>query len=623
MCGIVGYVGPNKATPILLEGIRRVEYRGYDSAGIALMQPGSEIKVLKQIGKIKLLEDLLQTEGTLDHPATVGIAHTRWATHGGATDVDDEGKPKNAHPHLSCGRQVAVVHNGVIENHVALRKVLIERGHKFISDTDTEVLAHLISEYYTDDPLSAVRSALEKCIGRFGLAVMFRDHPDCLVFAKQGSPVVIGINDKNREYLIASDTSSIIGVVDEQIFIEDGQIGMISREEGCQIFDMKNVTISLKVEQITANLEDIQLDGYPHFMLKEICNQPESLRSTLGGRLDNSHVVLGGLQDHRELLARVQAHFMVAAGTSLYAGMIGEILFQEVSRVYAQWKNASELANQRLPMFPDNSAIWAITQSGETADLLLAMEKVQEVGLPIFGIPNVVGSSVARKAGRGIYITAGPEQGVASTKAFTSQVMVLNLLALYLRKLRHITYEPWIDRYMADIKRIPDQISSIIEVKGEIRKIAKFISGYRNFLYLGRGINYPVALEGALKLKEISYIHAEGYSSGEMKHGPIALIDRDFMTVVIAPKKDDYYDKIMSNIAEITARKGPVLALANEGDDEIANHVDHVIYVPETTYYLMPLLFVVPLQLLAYYIAVELGRDVDQPRNLAKSVTVE
>ncbi len=623
MCGIVGYVGPNKAVPILLQGLNRVEYRGYDSAGIALIEPGSEIFVLRQIGKIKFLEELIQAEGAMDHPATVGIAHTRWATHGGKDDVDEKGKPKNAHPLLSCRKRVAVVHNGVIENHVALRKLLIGRGHKFTSDTDTEVLAHLISEYYTDNPLEAVRSALAKCTGRYGLAVMFLDHPDCLVFAKQGSPVVIGINDEDKEYLIASDTSSIIGVVDRQVFIEEGQIGMISRANGCQIYNMANISISPKVEKITATLEDIQLDGYPHFMLKEICNQPESLRSTLGGRLSNSHVVLGGLEDHKELLARIQAYFLVAAGTSLYAGMIGEILLQEVSRVYAQWKNASELANQRLPKFPDNSAVLAITQSGETADLLLAMDKVQSVGLPIFGIPNVVGSSVARKAGRGIYITAGPEQGVASTKAFTSQVMVLNLLALYLRRLRHITYEPWIDRYMADIKRIPDQIASIVEGKEEIRKIAQAISHYKNFLYLGRGINYPVAMEGALKLKEISYIHAEGYSSGEMKHGPIALINEDFMTVVIAPKKDDYYSKIMSNIAEITTRKGPVLALANEGDEEIANHVDHVIYVPETTYYLMPLLFVVPLQFLAYYIAVELGRDVDQPRNLAKSVTVE
>ena len=623
MCGIVGYVGPNKAVPVLLNGLKRVEYRGYDSAGLALFEEDGCIKILKRVGKIKDLEALLEQSSVMQHPATIGIGHTRWATHGDPDALDDEGNPKNCHPHISCRGKVAIVHNGIITNYASLKEFLVGRDHVFTSDTDSEVLAHLISEYANGDPLEAVRTALERVEGTYGIAVMFQEHPDCIVFARNGSPVVVGYGHQLNEYMVASDTSSLIGVVDKQMHIEDGQIGMVSRQSGFVVCDMDKVAISPKFEKITQKLEEIQLDGYPHFMLKEICNQPASLRNTIAGRLDNQHVVLGGLEDHRELLNRIEAHFMVAAGTSLYAGMIGEILLQEVSKLYAQWKNASELANQRLPHFPDNSAVWAITQSGETADLLLAIKKAEEFGLSVFGIPNVVGSSVARRTKRGIYINAGPEQGVASTKAFTSQVMVLNLLALYLRRLRHVTHEPWIERYVSDIKRIPDQIQQIVDGRDKIREIARKYSHYRNFLYLGRGINYPVALEGALKLKEISYIHAEGYSSGEMKHGPIAMIDPQFPTVIIAPTRDDYYDKIISNIREITSRGGPVLALANEGDTEIAQYVNDVIYVPDTTYYLMPLLFVVPLQLLAYYIAVELGKNVDQPRNLAKSVTVE
>ncbi|MDP2684655.1 MAG: glutamine--fructose-6-phosphate transaminase (isomerizing) [bacterium] len=623
MCGIVGYVGPKNAASILLNGVKRVEYRGYDSAGMALLEPGADIYVIKKAGKIIEFENLLKKEGTLKHTAHLGIAHTRWATHGVPDKLGDDGEPVNAHPHLSCRKKVAVVHNGIITNFSNLKKLLESRGHKFTSDTDSEVLAHLISEYTNGDPVEAVRSALKEVEGTYGLAVVFKDHPDCIVFACNGSPVIIGINDEDREYLVVSDTASLIDVVQNQMIIEDGQIGILSRKNGYQIFDMDKVNISPKVEEITQKLEDIQLGGYPHFMLKEICHQPDSVSNTMAGRIDNGHVVLGGLEDHKELISSIKAHFMVAAGTSLYAGMIGEILLQEVSKLYTQWKNASELANQRLPLFPDHSAVWAITQSGETADLRLAIKKAKEYGLPIFGIPNVVGSSVARDAGKGIYINAGPEQGVASTKAFTSQVMVLNLLALYLRHLHHIKHEPWIDKYVANIKKIPDQIASIVDRKDEIHEIAKKYLRYKNFLYLGRGINYPVAMEGALKLKEISYLHAEGYSSGEMKHGPIAMIDENLPTIIIAPTKDDYYDKIISNIQEITARGGPVLALANEGDTEIANHVNDVIYVPSTTYYLMPLLFVIPLQLLAYYIAVELGNDVDQPRNLAKAVTVE
>lgn len=618
MCGIVGYVGPRRAVPVLLNGIKRVEYRGYDSAGMALLGD-SGIQVVKQAGKVEQFEKRLKMEGVLDNPATVGIAHTRWATHGVPNDV-------NAHPQVSYpGKvaKVAVVHNGIITNFSELRDMLISRGHEFVSDTDTEVLPHLIGEYANGDPLEAVRSALTEVEGTYGIAVVFQDHPGVVVFAREGSPVLVGLDNERREYIVASDTASLVGQVDQQVIIEDGQLGYISQKEGCKVFDSKRVPVSSKVEEIDFELEDIKRDNYPHFMLKEICGQPDSLKNTISGRLDNGNVVLGGLADHDELLCSLEAHFFVAAGTSLHSGMIGEILFQEVSRVFAQWKNASELANQRLPLFPANSGIWAISQSGETADLILAMQRVAGLNLPIFGIPNVVGSSVARKSGKGVYINAGPEIGVASTKAFTSQVMVLNLLALYMRNLRKVPHEPWIDRYVRDLKRIPKQIAGIVERRETIRRIAVHYAHYRDFLYLGRGINLPVALEGALKLKEISYIHAEGYSTGEMKHGPLAMIDKNFPTVVIAPKRDDHYKKIISNIREITARGGPVIALAIEGDEEISKYVDHVIYVPDTTYYLTPLLFVIPLQLFAYYCAVELGHNVDQPRNLAKSVTVE
>lgn len=615
MCGIVGYVGPNLAVPILYKGIERVAYRGYDSAGIALHNESS-IFVIKQKGKVEPFGERLRVDGLFENKSNCGIAHTRWATHGEPSDI-------NAHPHLSCRQKVAVVHNGVIENFHDLKKLLISRDHVFVSDTDTEVLAHLISEYANGDPLEAVRTALLEVEGTYGIAVIFDDHPGKIVFAKKGSPVMVGINDDKREYIIASDTVSLVDHVEKQIIIEDGQIGIISIENGCQIFDFEKIPVSPKIETIKMKLEEIRKSGFDHYMLKEICEQPRCLINTIGGRLSGGDVVLGGLFDHRDLLINLQAHFFVAAGTSFYAGMIGEILFQEVARVFAQSKNASELANQRLPLFPDKSAIWSITQSGETADLISAMNRAEEMGLPMFGIPNTVGSTIARKAGKGVYINAGPEIGVASTKAFTSQVMVLNLLALYMRQLKQVPHEPWIDRYVKDIKRIPDQIDSIINQRKTIHEIAKKYAHFRNFFYLGRGINYPVALEGALKLKEISYIPAEGHATAEMKHGPLALIDGTFPTVVIVPKKDDYYRKIISNIKEITSRGGPVLAIAIEGDDEIAEHVHHVIYVPSTTYYLMPLLMVVPLQLFAYYIAVELGRDVDQPRNLAKSVTVE
>jgi len=613
MCGIVGYVGPRKVVPTLVSALKRVEYRGYDSAGIAVRND-SGLVVCKKTGQVTVLEQQLASQNLLDLPATVGIAHTRWATHGVPND-------KNAHPHLSCRKHIAVVHNGVIENFHDLQRMLVERGHKKIrSDTDSELLAHLIGECLNGDPVEAVSSALTQVEGTYGLAVIFRDHPGVVVFARKGSPLCIGVG--KGEYFVASDAASFREFTDQQIILKDGMMGFITANQ-YEVMNSDKVPLSPKIETIEWKLEQIAKGGHDHYMLKEICEQPESLQRSIGGRLDDGQVKLGGLEDHHELIKGIENIFFVASGTSLYAGMIGKILIQEICKMYSAWENASELANQQYPFFPTNSGVWAISQSGETADLLFAIKRVKELALPVLGICNVVGSSIARETAAGVYIHAGPEIGVASTKAFTSQVLVLNLIALFLHQLRGLERWPWMDKYIANLKAIPSKVAQIIECREKIAKVAKKYAGFKNFLFLGRGINYPVALEGALKLKEISYLHAEGYPTSEMKHGPLALIDANFPTIVIAPQQDEYYKKTISNIRELTARKGPVIAIANEGDNEIAEYVSDVIYVPRTTYYLMPLLSVVPLQLFAYYVAKELGCKIDQPRNLAKSVTVE
>lgn len=615
MCGIIGYVGKKKAVPILLEGLKRVEYRGYDSAGIAVFGPEGEIKICKKEGKIVELERAMKRNRFLDNESTIGIGHTRWATHGEPTDI-------NAHPHLSCRKHVAVVHNGIIENFSDLRNMLIEREHIFQSETDTEIFAHLIGEYLDGDPLEAVRSALSEIKGTYGLAVIFRDYPDLIVFARKASPLCLGL--ARDGYFVASDPVSFRKHTNKKITLEDGEIGYIKRDE-YGIMNMKKVKIARKAEKIEWELEQIEKSGYDHFMFKEICEQPQSLQNTVGGRIKSDNKIkLGGLEDHDELLERIENVILVAAGTSYYAGMIGEILIQEISKIPAQARNASELANQKYPCFSKNTAIWAISQSGETADLLLAIRQTKKVGLPVFGLCNVVGSSVARETVAGVYIHAGPEIGVASTKAFTSQVLALHLISLYLRQLKGIKKQLWMNKYLVDLKNIRKKVGEILEAKNAIKKLAKKYCRYEHFLFLGRGINYPTAMEGALKLKEISYIHAEGYPAGEMKHGPIALVGKNFPSLFIVPKNDENYDKIISNIKEIKARKGSkVIAVANEGDKKIADLVDDVIYIPSTTYYLTPILFVIAFQLFAYYCAVELGRDVDQPRNLAKSVTVE
>jgi len=628
MCGIIGYIGSRKKkVPVLVNGLKRVEYRGYDSAGIAVVG-GSGLIVCKKAGKVDDFMAYVKSENLWELDTLAGIGHTRWATHGPATDL-------NAHPHLSCREHVAIVHNGIITNFEDLRTALTGRDHQIRTETDSELLAHLIGECLDGDPVEAVRSALLNVEGSYGIAVIFRDFPDTIVCAKNGSPLHIGIweDDDKNDYFIASDPASFREHTDKHVALENGQIGVVT-PAGYEIMDFDKVRISPKVETIEFSLEQIQLGGFDHFMLREICEQPDSLRNSMGGPMmgritDGNVIKLAGLDEEsvHNLLKRIQNFLFISAGTSLHAGMIGKILLQEISRIPAHWENASEMANQVYPCFPPNSAVWAITQSGETADLILAIEKVTTLGLPCFGICNTVGSTIERMTMAGVRLNAGPEIGVASTKAFTSQVMVLQLISFYLRQLRGIQPEPWMEKYMAGLRMIPEQVQKIVDQREVIKAIAKRYVHYKNFLFLGRGINWPTALEGALKLKEISYIHAEGYAMAEMKHGPIALIDRNFPTMVLAPSCDDKYANIISNIQEIRAREDdgtppPMVAIANEGDERIASYVDDVIYIPSTSYYLTPLLFVIPLQLFAYYVAVELGCDVDQPRNLAKAVTV-
>lgn len=623
MCGIIGYVGKNKAVPILLDGLIRVEYRGYDSAGIAVLDQISGIVVCKQKGKIKKedngLELLMLNNGFYQHPSTIGIAHTRWATHGVPDDI-------NAHPHLSCRKHVAVVHNGIIHNFSKLKVVLEGRGHIFRSQTDTEILAHLIGEYLDSDPLKAVHTALAEIEGTYGLAVIFSDYPNCIVFARNGSPLCLGLGKDekgNPEYFVASDAASFRKFTDQQIILEDGQIGLVT-EDGYEIMDMDKVPVSPKTQTIEWELAQIEKEGFAHFMLKEIHEQPDSLARAIAGRIEeDGKIKLAGPLDHPEVLQNAKNHLIVAAGTSLNAGLVGEILFQEIAKIPAQAKNASELASQKFPCLPEKTLGWVISQSGETADVLEAMKAMKRIGMDVLAICNVVGSSITHNALTGVYIHAGPEIGVASTKAFTAQIVVLHLISLLLRQIREIENEPWMNKYMEDLKNIPEKVKMILSQADQIKELAEKYAYYENFLYLGRGINFPTAREGALKLKEISYIHAEGYEMGEMKHGPLALINEKFPTVCIVPKNDDNYGKIISNISEITTRSGPVIAIANEGDEEIKKHVNDVIYIPSTTYYLTPILFVIPLQLFAYYAAVKLKRNVDQPRNLAKSVTVE
>ncbi len=609
MCGIVGVVGLERGVSVLIDGLKKLEYRGYDSAGIAVIDNENQIAVEKIAGKVKILERKVEN---WQNNSKVGIAHTRWATHG-------EPNKENAHPHIDCNGKIAVVHNGIIENFSALKKILTNRGHKLTTDTDTEIIAHLIEEFYEDDLFEAVRTALQEVDGTYGLAVVSSFEPDKIVVARLGSPLIIGKTEEGM--LIASDTVAMVRFTNKVHYLEDKEIAVVKKDNFI-IETIEKVKVTPKMKIINTDIKKIEKGGYDHFMLKEIIEQPQVIMDSFRGRLDmdSGTARLDGLDLHSNLLRNVEKIIILGCGTSYYAGLIGEYLIEKLAGIPVEVEYGSEF-RYRNPVITKNTIAFAISQSGETADTLAAMKEARRKGATILGICNVVGSTIARESVGGVYIHAGPEIGVASTKAFTAQVMVLNLIALLLGRMRNMSADQG-RNYVKAITKIPDQIQYIISQREKIKKIAQLYSNKSNFLYLGRGFNYPVALEGALKLKEISYVHAEGYPAAEMKHGPIALIDSD-MPVVIISTKDSVYSKILGNIEEVKARKGKIIAIASEGDEYIKTIVDHAFLVPSTYDSLAPLLTVIPEQLLAYYIAVERGCEIDQPRNLAKSVTVE
>ena len=608
MCGIVGYIGQKKVVPILLAGLKRLEYRGYDSAGIAVIE-NNQLHVAKEAGKINELESIIQNT---DFQSTIGIGHTRWATHGEPTTV-------NAHPHTDGSNNIAIIHNGIIENYSVLRNMLENKGHQFKSETDTEVVAHLIEEFYEGDFEAAFRRALGELDGAYGFAVLTKYDPDKIFVARQGSPLVIGIGDD--EYFIASDVSAIISHTRSVFYLNDGEMAILSKD-GIKTKSSANEIIDKKVEKITFDIERIEKSGYPHYMLKEIFEQPSTIKDAFRGRIliGEGKVRLGGLSDVQDQLTEANRIIILACGTSWHAALIGEYLIEEFCRIPVEVEYASEF-RYRNPILTKNDVVIVISQSGETADTLAALREGKEKGALTLGIVNSVGTTIARETTAGVYVHAGPEIGVASTKAFTSQVTVLFLIMLLIARKKTMSVVTG-HQLIQELNTIPDKVQSILSQSHIIEEVAEKYKEKRNFLYLGRGINFPVALEGALKLKEISYIHAEGYPAAEMKHGPIALIDED-MPVVFIATKDQIYDKVLSNLEEVRARKGKIIAVANYGDKQIAQLADHVIQIPETCQALVPILAVIPLQLLAYYIAVKRGCDVDQPRNLAKSVTVE
>ena len=617
MCGIVGYTGFQDAYDIVINGLRRLEYRGYDSAGIVLDSDNADFQVAKTKGKV---DDLVKVSKDLKGKAHVGMGHTRWATHGAPSDI-------NSHPHLSNNGKIAVVHNGIIENYDAIKTMLIEKGFTFKSETDTEVFVNLVQYFMDlDSELSfpeAVRSALNEVYGAYAITVMHDDFPGLLVVARLGSPLAIGLGD--NEYFIASDASPFVEFTKEAIYLEEGHMATISLSDGVEIRSIKNnQKISPAVRELKLSLEQIEKGGYEHFMLKEIFEQPKSIHDTMRGRLlvDEGIIKMAGIWDHLERINKAERIIIIACGTSWHAGLIGEYLIEEFARIPVEVEYASEF-RYRNPIITNKDVVIAISQSGETADTMEAIKLAKERGAFVYGICNVVDSSIARVTNAGSYTHAGPEIGVASTKAFTAQLTILSLIALKLGKHNGNLGNADFMRLITELDTLPKKIEEVLESTHEItQKIARNFVNAANFLYLGRGYNYPAALEGALKLKEISYIHAEGYPAAEMKHGPIALIDENMPIVIIAPKKG-HYDKIVSNVQEIKARKGKVIAVVNTGDIQVASMADYVIEIPETSECFSPIVASVPLQLLAYYIAVYRGANVDQPRNLAKSVTVE
>jgi glucosamine--fructose-6-phosphate aminotransferase (isomerizing) len=610
MCGIIGYIGQRNSVPILLEGLRRLEYRGYDSAGIAVVHDDN-LMIYKQAGKVGELVNLIENNGLY---SCLGVGHTRWATHGEPSDL-------NAHPHWDCNNELAVIHNGIIENYAALKTILTRDGHTIRTETDTEVLAHLIEEFYkiNHDLFTAVRLALLEVEGTYGVLVISKKEPDKIIAARKGSPLVLGIGE--NENFVASDAAALVDHTRQVVYLEDNEIASISAKS---FFTktIQDVSINKQVEQITFDLEQIEKGGFDHFMLKEIYEQPESLRNAIRGRLlvHEGTAKLGGLEPVMDKLLNAKRFLITACGTSWHSALVGKYMLEQLVHIPVEVDYASEF-RYRNPIINKDDVMFVISQSGETADTLAALKEAKQKGATVIGIVNVVGSTVARETDAGVYIHAGPEIGVASTKAFTCQIAVLGLIALFLGRRKGLPSEQ--GRLLAkDLASLPNKVQKIFDQTDHIRAIAKEFKAVHNFLYLGRGSNFPTALEGALKLKEISYIHAEGYPAAEMKHGPIALIDENMPVVFIVPK-DALYEKILSNMQEVRARKGRIIAIVNEDDEEIDRLAEFIIRVPRTYNYFGPIVNVIPLQLLAYYIAVLRGCNVDQPRNLAKSVTVE
>ena len=612
MCGIVAYIGTKQAYPIIVEGLKRLEYRGYDSAGISILN--GDIKTVKKKGKVSKLEAAAKHSDVEGH---VGIGHTRWATHGKPDDI-------NAHPHHSGNNRLALIHNGIIENYAVLKKALIEIGHEFISETDTEVLVHLIEEYQKRDNLTlsqAIRRALEKAVGAYAIVAIDKENPDVIVGARKSSPLVMGIGD--GEYFLASDASPIIKYTNKVIYLNDEEIVTIHKDGTYEIINLHNEVQEATVHELDLKLEELEKDGFEHYMLKEIYQQPTTIRESMRGRINarDGWVLVGGMQQYINRIMNAKRIIFVACGTSWHSALVAEYIIEELARIPVEVEYASEF-RYRNPIINADDVVIAISQSGETADTLSALELAKEKGALIYGLVNVVGSSIARITHCGSYIHAGPEIGVASTKAFTSQLTLLTLMALNLGHRRGTISEDYFRQLAYSLESIPAKVEKVLQQNEKIKYIASQIKDVNNALYLGRGYNFPVALEGALKLKEISYIHAEGYPAAEMKHGPIALIDENMPVIIIATNKSAY-DKVASNIQEVKARKAIVISIVSQGDTRIKEMSDYCIEIPETEEPLTPLLSVIPLQLLAYHIAVMRECDVDQPRNLAKSVTVE
>jgi glutamine---fructose-6-phosphate transaminase (isomerizing) len=614
MCGIVGYIGKKEAYPIIMKGLHRLEYRGYDSAGVALINAGGDLNVIKCKGKVSDLEAFASKK---DVSGNIGIGHTRWATHGEPNDV-------NAHPHYSETKNLVMVHNGIIENYASIKENLKKKGHTFESDTDTEVLIHLIEEIQRNEEIklgNAVIAALQQVVGAYAIVILNKNNRDEIVAAKKGSPMVIGVG--KDEYFIASDATPIIEYTKNVVYIEDEQVAILKRDGELKIKTIKHKDVTPYVHKLEMELEAIEKGGFDHFMLKEIYEQPRSIKDSLRGRLnaDLGIVKLGGIVEYENKIVHAKRILILACGTSWHAGLVGEYIIEELTRIPVEVEYASEF-RYRNPIIYEDDVVIAISQSGETADTLAAIELAKQKGATILGICNVVGSSIPRASHAGSYTHAGPEIGVASTKAFTAQVTVIILMALHIAKSKGSISETRYRNLLTELESIPSKVEEVLKVDDQTKYLASIYKDCSNALYLGRGVSFPVALEGALKLKEISYIHAEGYPAAEMKHGPIALIDEEMPVFVIATNGANY-EKVVSNIQEVKARKGKVIAIVSEGDEEVKKIADHIVSIPSVDELLVPLLSVVPLQLLSYHIAVMRGCNVDQPRNLAKSVTVE